>query len=440
MGSMDTRILAKNFLIYASGAALLRSLSFLTAPITMFYLTPERYGALSLIHSTVIVLALVCGIGLRQVFLIEYFSCDANGAKRLVNDLLLLYLVIALPLLGLLIYFVPTILTKLAIEPTAFTYSIIVIILLIIFFTFFVELFNQVLQYQQQAQVLIIAQVVIASAAAGLQIVGLSVLHWDIISIFFAQLLAYIATVSIGIYGYFKYGYWSEFSLMRTVRKSWYYLKNGISFMPSMLAGWLMIAGNRFVIAYCSSLHDAGIYAVTDTLGQLFNLLVVTSLSNAYVPLIMRSFADSQANPVVVEAKNRKIMYACMAVGLVLIIIGCTAGKPFLRLLFPPAYYAALDYMPFLLIAYLFYMGATFASALIQWQKKIYFLSGSLIATAALQVVLSMLLVPWLSIYGSIIACMISYVIYFLVTLLFNNYLLNKAKAIASVAGLGPVP
>jgi len=236
-------------------------------------------------------------------------------------------------------------------------------------------------------------------------------------------LLAYIATVSIGIYGYFKYGYWDEFCFIRTIRKSWRYLKTGLSFMPSMLAGWLMIAGNRFVLGYSTSLHDAGIYTVTDTLGQLFNLLVVTSLSNAYIPLIMRSFAEPNANPVAIEAKNRKIMYACMLCGFVLIVIGCTAGKPLMRLIFPPSYYVALDYLFYLLIAYLFYMGATFASALIQWQKKIYFLSGSLIVAASLQVLLSIILVPFLAIYGAIIACLISYVIYFLATLLFNNHL-----------------
>lgn len=423
---MDTRVLAKNFFIYASGAALLRSLSFLTAPITMFYLTPERYGALALLHSTIIVMSLICGIGLRQVFLIEYFSCDMQGAKQLVNDLLLLYLVVALPALVLMIYFAPIVLAKLAIQPTLFAYSIIVLMLFIIFITFFVDLFNQVLQYQQQAQLLIVAQVIIAAAAAGLQIVFLSVFHLDIISIFFPQLLAYAATVGLGIYGYLKYGYWAHFCSMRTLHKGWYYLKIGIPFMPSLIAGWLMIAGNRFIIAYCSSLHDAGIYAVTDTLGQLFNMLVVTSLSNAYVPLIMRSFADPQSNPVAVEAMNRKIMYVCMAVGFVLIIVGCTAGKPLLRLFVPPPYYAAIDYMLFLLIAYLFYMGATFASALIQWQKKVYFLSGALIITAALQVMLSMILVPWFGIYGSIIASLISYAIYFLATLFLNNYLLNK--------------
>lgn len=186
---MDTRVLAKNFFIYASGAALLRSLSFLTAPITMFYLTPERYGALALLHSTIIVMSLICGIGLRQVFLIEYFSCDMQGAKQLVNDLLLLYLVVALPALVLMIYFAPIVLAKLAIQPTLFAYSIIVLMLFIIFITFFVDLFNQVLQYQQQAQLLIVAQVIIAAAAAGLQIVFLSVFHLDIISIFFLSCL-----------------------------------------------------------------------------------------------------------------------------------------------------------------------------------------------------------------------------------------------------------
>jgi O-antigen/teichoic acid export membrane protein len=419
-------VVAKNFLVYASGALLLRSLSVVTAPITMAVLAPAEYGMLSLLHGGVMVLAIMVGLGLRQVFLLEYFHCTPEKAQQLVNDLLVLYLAIATPLMLLLARAIPTLLVSCAVVPSAYIYGMVTLALLLIFCTFFVELFNQLVQYQAYARFLVLLQTLVAIVAAAVQVALLCWVHLGVASIFAAQLFAFLCTIAVAGYGYWKMGYGLQFNLRRSLANSWHYLALGLPFVPSMTANWLMTSGNRFVVAYFISLHDVGIYAVADTFGQLFNVLVVKALESAYIPILLRSFTAPGADHTRIESFNQKIMYACMLFGAVVITIGCFFSKPLLALVVPASYYEALNYLWFLLIGYLFFMGATFVSGLLQWQKKVTILSSSLIIAALAQLLLSMFLVPRYALYGSVIASMLSYMLYFAGILWYNKRLQKK--------------
>ncbi len=65
----------------------------------MRILTPADYGALSLVTSFIAIASAVCGLGLRQLFTLEYFHQTDDQRNQLIQRIIFVYTSINLPLL-----------------------------------------------------------------------------------------------------------------------------------------------------------------------------------------------------------------------------------------------------------------------------------------------------------------------------------------------------
>lgn len=415
----------KNFLIYSASALATRCITFFITPFIMHALTPADFGIISLITSFINISTAIAGLGLRQALSLEYFHYSTENRKKLINIIIIIYsmvgcLFFAIGLLAKNIFIRFFFLNQLSSTTYLF-------IIGMIFIQFFVELFYQVLQYEQYSMVLSLVQIYNAITTTLLTCLFIWFFHMGFVGIVHAQACMLVIIGGISIHSYIKTNYYS-FLTFPTLSESIQLIKSGIPFIPTVLFGWMLSTGDRWILARYATLHDVGIYATADLVSQLFYFTILYPWSGAYLPYIMNQFTQNKDNVLSIEQWNQTIMRWTMIVLTIVMVLGFIITKPLLFFILPPSYYAAINYMLILLIGQIFLLGSYFAACFIQFHKKSYFLAGALGIPATLNIILNILLIPHFSLFGCTIATLISYVIYFMLTLWYNYHLQRYYK------------
>lgn len=416
-----------NFVIYTFGALCLGGFSILLAPINMRILSPDEYGVLALMTSCMSIGVTILGFGLRQFLSIEYFHHDVHGQKKLVNQVLIMYLYFAGPLCLIALAFRSHITQWLAshsISPQLFTVALITI-----FFSFFAELFYQILRYQQRAWALTFIQTTIALASLAFTITLLLYLGLGVMSTLIGQLVSMCMATGVGFYVYRQEKFSDYFHLKQPKATMLHFLKNGLPFIPAILFGWIISSSDRFVLAQYASMHDVGIYAIADMAGQMFRLLILQSWSGSYLPSILLEYQANKNNLLAIEEKNHKTMWIVLCSLMLILFFGFIITKPLLRIILPQPYHEALHYVLIILAGHIFLLGSYFAASFIQFHKKTYFLAAAFCVPAILNVIFNLLLVERYKIYGCTFATLGSYAIYFFIILWYNARLAKPYRA-----------
>lgn len=414
----------KNFFIYSCGSLFLRVVSMLIIPLTMRTLSPTDFGTLALITSFIAIANAIIGLGLRQVLSIEYFHCTTQEKQyQLINEIIAIYAACALPLIMGLWILHPIIITYIFFSSiNVWLYSA---ILMIIFFSFFIELLYQIMQYSQRAYNLTLLQISIALLNSALTIIFLWYCKTGFASIIWAQLIGSLCAFGYASRFYITHKINFSFS-HKGIHKTKKYIYYGLPFISTILLSWIISSSDRWILGYYGSMHEVGIYSIADMFAQVFNALVLQPWAGSYLPYIMKEYAHHQDSLMHVEQKNRQTMIISMIIGACAILLGCMVGIPLCYSLFPASYHASLEYIWLLLFGQLFLLGSYFSSCLIQFKKKRYFLAYSYALPALLNIILSIVLVPYFKIYGAVIATLTSYLLFFIVTLLYNAHLQKK--------------
>ncbi|MDZ4151762.1 lipopolysaccharide biosynthesis protein, partial [Methylicorpusculum sp.] len=318
----------KNFLIYSSGTLVLKSISLVLMPFVLHVLPPAQYGLLSLSMSFTNILVIISGLGLRQTFGIEFFHGDSAARRRMANDIIALYLTINIPLFLLAILNLP-LLNRFLFLGTAST-TLMLLCLAYCFLQFFTELFYQLLRYQCKALTLTTLQIGTALATITLNLFFLYHFPWGTSGMLFGYVLGTLITFFVALRAYLQSGcvpanacaslkrnlsFSSLAGYLRTtenMHKGFYYLRLSLPFIPGMLFNWVLVAGNRWLLARYGTLHDVGIYSLADTFGQLYYTLILYPMAGSYLPHLMHQFAQNKNDIAAVEHHNRRTMYLSM--------------------------------------------------------------------------------------------------------------------------------
>jgi len=414
----------KNFFIYSCGSIMLRGMAIFLAPITLHVLTPADYGLFSLVTSFNNIFIACIGLGLRQVFYIEYFHCDDRQRKQMTNTIILLYSLAALPIIGVMLS--STSLINALVFNNNASPSLITLCMFYCFMFFFVELFYQHVQYACKALELTLLQMSVALITLLGTVLFLYYLRWHIYGILLGYILGMLIVIAIAAYHYRKNNYWETFSFARSRKKILPYIILGIPFIPSILFAWMLSSGDKWVLTHYATMHDVGIYAIADAFSQLFYMLILYPMSGSYLPWLFKQFAHNKDNLLPTELYNKKIMYWCM-LGMAVAISACyLIFKPVLFWILPHHYHEAIQYIWLILMGNVFLMGTYFSSAIIQFHKKTYFLACALCLPALANVGLNIVLIPHYGIYGCAGATLLAYIGYFLLTLWYNKSLCRK--------------
>ncbi len=411
----------KDFVTYSFGSLLLRAVSLFLLPFILRILTPADYGALALITAFITISTAVMGLGLRQLLSIEYFHHNLDGQKTLVNEIILIYTLFALPII--------TIAWQLRsyinhyIFFNALSSSALLACVTSIFFFFYAELFYQILQYQRRSMQLTLVQIMIASMTTLSTFITVWVFKMGVAGVVWAQACGHICATAIAFFSYYTNQYFQFFSSKKIVAKITPYLNIGLPFIPGIICSWLLASSDRWMLGYYYSMKQVGIYSIADLFAQVFNALVLVPWAGSYLPYILQRYKKHAHELNKIEQENQRTMWISMATALVCITLGLSIGKPLLHWILPPTYHASLNYVWILLMGQVFLLGSYFASAIIQYRKRTLFLALALLAPATVNIILNYILIIPLGILGCSIATLISYFVYFAITALYTKTL-----------------
>jgi O-antigen/teichoic acid export membrane protein len=410
--------LFKNFCIYSFGALVLRMSSLALTPLTLTLISPEEFGLLALANSFINIVAVLVGLGLRQVLSLEFFHCTSARRREMANDMIVIYLCISVPFFTLLLCGHAWL--KSALFASNVSDSFVVLIIASCFISFFVELFYQLLRYQCKAYALTMLQLTAACITLSCTVILLYVYRWGLYAVLVGNGMGMLYVFGRALHAYVRAGCWPLLAVRQSAKRMGYYVRYGAPFIPTVLFGWLLASGDRWILAHYASLHEVGIYSLADAFGQCYMMLILYPMSGSYLPYVMHAYAHNPNTIPAVERWNLKNMYLSMAVAACAITLCCGLGARLLTVILPVHYHEAIGYIWFVLMGYVFLMGTYFASALIQFYKKTSVLLITLAMPALLNLALTLLLVPRFTLFGCVLATFISYVVYFIIVVGYN--------------------
>lgn len=413
----------KNFLTYSLSAIVLRSLTAVTSLLALRVIEPAHIGLLALINTFVAIAPLAFNLGLRQAFWLEYFHKTSLQRKVLLNHTIAAYLCVAIPLFILSIFNLNRINQYIFFGEA--NDQLIVIALVYCFVQFFSELFLQILRNQMRATLLATVQLSTATITIALSIFLVFYAHAGIAGILFANTfgITLIATVGFLLYVHDRiYIHATRADFLSNTR---YLLRLGFPFIPSMVLVWLFSASNRWILAYSGTMQQLGIYSVADIAGQAFNLCILTPLNAAYVPYMLQQYTIQPKNIITLEQKNISTMKLAMTSASILVTVGTAIAFVAAPYLLPPLYQQAVQYVWFIGMANVLLMGTCFSSCIIFLHKKTWWLLVMNGMAALTNISLNFLLIPWLHIYGCVIASILAYSLFFYLNWLARKKLLT---------------
>lgn len=427
LGKFAKSRILKKLLVSSFGSILMRGTSIILAPITMSILDPKDYGIIALSTSFVFLFSVLSNLGLKELFMLEYFHSNGESRKILLNNILLIYLVFSIPII-LLFSLYPKPINNLFFMGDVSSLMVI-LIMFYAFLSFFTELFYNTLSYRGQVFQLTVIQTVTALGVIALNLLLLCWFKLGVLSILIGQLIGMIAVSIIAFCFYLKKSCHLYIKPNVTISSLPGYLKISLSYIPGLLCASLLASSDRWVLARYSGMHDVGIYSLAAVFGQLFQMVVLIPLGRAYVPAVLDKFSKNRNDIASVERWNKKNMIFAM-VGLTLLCsVGYIVCKPLLYKVLPLRYQPAIDYIWLILMGYIFLLGEHFVSILITFRKKAYFQAASFALPSLLNLGLNVALVPYLNITGCVIATLVSYASFFLIKLFYNMHLQNLSDA-----------
>lgn len=168
-------------------------------------------------------------------------------------------------------------------------------------------------------------------------------------------------------------------------------------------------SGDRFLVRHYLGAEALGQYSVAYGLSQYVNDLLVTPLSLALMPIYMRLWVNEGAEKTAEFLSVTFNLYLAAAAGvLAAAAVTCEDALVFLA---SAKYQAAAHLVPILAAGLLVYTAYVFVSAGLLIHKKTVTMAGWLLFSAAANMGLNCLLLPWLGLQGAAVASLLSYLL-----------------------------
>ncbi len=416
---MISRAFIKDFFTYSAGSVITQASNILLILFLMRYLPADQVGFFSLTTSSILLISTLISLGLRQFFMLEFFTLSSSKKKEFVADLVTIYLMASFVFMLFAWYAYPLINTLFfANNAQKWLY---LCIMVQVFLTFFTELFYQALMYTLKS-----VQVTLLKTFAALFILLLSILSifWfknGVEAILITQCISSVALCLYACLHYHKYSLFTYHDTQRTLSRARPIAMSSMPLLPMVFAGLLLASGNRWVLSLHTNLADVAVYSLAEYVAPLFNLLILYPLSGAYLPRIMTLFNQRPDALQQTEAENKRLMWSSMCA---LFCVGTFAyflAKPVVLHFLPTAYHAAIPGAYAILLGNILLMGTYFSSSLLLYKKKSYHMLMAITIAAVVNIGLSYMLVPFYGIQACFFSYMVAYLIYFLLIYIFNK-------------------
>ncbi|MBH0173800.1 oligosaccharide flippase family protein [Fictibacillus sp. 23RED33] len=385
-------------LLYAFMNLGTKFIAFLMFPIYTYYLTPSEYGVIDLIDSTTAMLTFIVIFGTDSALAFYYFDVK-DKAKRwaYVQNVLTFRLMVAFFFVLIVLiagYSISDVLLKDAGYFNALLFAVGVLFIDTIF-----ALVLTVFRYEYKTLRVVLYTVGKMLLIAVISYVFLKYIWTSVEGIIAGRLIAVLfVLLLIGkpLLPFLRLKF--DKPLLKEV------LKYAAPLVPASIAFWVIVNSNRFFLSEFGSMEDVGIYGSAMKFATLITL-VTSGVQMAWRPYSM-------------ELKNKEgneQLFAKLYLGILLIglfgVMAITTVMPWVIQVLDDAYVASYQYVglisavTFLNFYYLIISVGLFV------KKETKYISYYFGVAAIVNVILNLVLIPKLSIWGTVVAYLISYVI-----------------------------
>ena len=400
-GSAGARTVSRDVIIYSAGDAAARALGFISVPIYTHVFVPAEYSLLAFVSTIAMLAAGVAILGGDTVLTRFWFQDEAPAARRILvttwigflalfSTVLCLALALLVPMFAEALLEGPgraeLLLIVLATVPVANTSRMLAQILR----NEFRPVPYAVTSFGVGAVGLPTGLVLVLSLDLGVAGILIGILVGEGIVLVVRAVLT--RSLLVGSF---------NGSLLRRL------LHFGVPLVPVTMSFWVFTASDRVILAKLGSFDELGYYSVALSLIAVMALLSA-AVGQAWVPRLVRLYErDKQRASLVVGSS---ITYFVMALGFVALAMSVLAPE-IVALLASPEYAPASKAVPLLALGAVAYGSSMLTSSGLTLTYRTARLSTFSVAAAVVNVLLAVLLVPWLGMFGAALASLLGYVV-----------------------------
>lgn len=404
-----------HFITFAGGAIAAKALALISLPIMLCCLSQSEVGFFALGNSFLAFLAALLGLGLRQLFAIDFVHLDEQARRTYVATVCSVYIVCAVFLCTVFFIFQRSIAQLFFAESVSRLLWIILIAQA--FFSFFQEFFIQILIFNRQAAMATQYQLFFSAAPIAGTLVavywfptGGAVLMSNAVCIVFVSLYAAYALRAWG----FSWCMPRRHEIQDLVMRSFI-------FLPTTLAAWFLASSGRAFLAHAVQKSAVAIFSLAETFGTTMQLVILQPFANVFVPERLHLYVKGD---VISRDRETKIfMVRGMGVLFVLVISGYFFCMPLARRFIPAAYQDAVFYALIFALGNIFLFGTYCATVLIQFLRHKIFLASIPLGLSLVQMVLGYPCARYGGIEGVVMLMVALQASHYVLTLFINHYL-----------------
>ena len=196
------------------------------------------------------------------------------------------------------------------------------------------------------------------------------------------------------------------------------YLKWGVPLTPSSMILWIIRGSDRYMVSYFIGVTAAGVYSAAYRLGD-YASFVLTALSIVLYPTIVKSYEKGNIGETTKYLKYSLKYFMMIAIpsafGLSIL------AEPLLSILTRPEFLAGVSVVPFVAFGAVLFGFYRICLYIIYIANKTYLTVRLLGASAALNIILNIILIPRMGIVGAAIASLIAHGILGMLTLILSR-------------------
>lgn len=248
-----------------------------------------------------------------------------------------------------------------------------------------------------------VSGVITTIVTIALNILCLVVLEWGLTGYFIANIAGFLLP---SIYLLLRMKFWRYITIKKPDKKLHKdMIAYGRPMIATNIAWWVNSMADRYVVVLLCGINANGIYSVASKIPIIMNILQ-SIFNQAWTLSAVKDFDSEDKDGFFADIYNK---YSA------LMVIVCSAlivlDRPLARFLYAKDFYAAWEYVPFLLISVVFGAMSGYLNGIFSALKKVKILASSTSIGAVVNLILNFSLVFFIGPIGAAIATAVSYVV-----------------------------
>lgn len=389
--------LGKNMIIFSIGSFASKMMGYLLLPFYTSILTNQEYGIYDIVITTVNLIFPIFTLLVTEGTM--RFALEAENNKKKVFSL---SAIIVLASCVLVVGCSPVILLSDTYRP---------------YYLFFVlyyiastvhTLIAQFVKGIEKTKEFAVSGIVGTGVTLVLNILLMAVIKWGLVGYFIATITgSAFSTIYLwyrcDIKSYICKINKNDFVLLKKM------LKYSIPMIPNSLSWWVSTSSDKYIISYVIGAAETGLYSVAYKIPSLMTVFT-TIFFNAWQISAVENFGSKKSKEMYEKVYSYFFAFAITVAGIIIAF-----SKFISKVLFLKDFYAAWEFVPFLILAFVFHDLAAFWGSVYTSSKKTKMLFYSTLLGAGVNIVLNIIVIPQLGGLGGALTTLVSYFLVWLI-------------------------